>query len=47
MSLHHAALRESAHVIGVFMDDDGVSHLHQIHDVDSFIASLPTDEVAA
>ena len=47
VSLHHAALREAAHVIGVFMADDGVSHLHQIHDVDSFIASLPTEEVAA
>ena len=47
VSLHHAALREAAHVIGVFMADDGVSHLHQIHDVDSFIASLSTEEVAA
>ena len=47
VSLHHAALRESAHVLGVFMADDGVSHLHQIHDIDSFIASLPAEEVAA
>ena len=47
VSLHHAALREAAHVLGVFMADDGISHMHQIHDVDSFIASLPAGDVAA
>ncbi|MEC9354391.1 MAG: hypothetical protein VX686_03945, partial [Candidatus Thermoplasmatota archaeon] len=47
VSLHHAALREAAHVLGVFMADDGISHMHQIHDVDSFIASLPVGDVAA
>jgi len=48
VSLHHAALREAENVIGVFMGDDGVSRLHQIQDVDSFLASLPSEmEVAA
>ncbi len=48
VSLHHAALRESDNVIGVFMGDDGVSRLHQIRDVDTFLASLPVEaEVGA
>lgn len=48
VSLHHAALRESDNVIGVFMGDDGASRLHQIRDVDSFLASLPVEaEVGA
>jgi chromosome segregation protein len=48
VSLHHAALRESDNIIGVFMGDDGASRLHQISDVDSFLASLPVEaEVGA
>ncbi|OIR16498.1 MAG: chromosome segregation protein SMC [Marine Group III euryarchaeote CG-Bathy1] len=48
VSLHHAALRESDNVIGVFMGDDGVSRLHQIRDVDTFLSSLPVEaEVGA
>ena len=48
VSLHHAALRESDNIIGVFMGDDGASKLHQISDVDSFLASLPVEaEVGA
>ncbi len=48
VSLHHAALREADNVIGVFMDDNGVSHLHQIRDVETFLTSLPTEaEVSA
>ena len=48
VSLHHAALREAENVIGVFMGDDGVSRLHQIQDVESFLASLPSEmEVTA
>jgi chromosome segregation protein len=48
VSLHHAALRESDNVIGVFMGDDGVSRLHQIIDVDTFLSSLPVEaEVGA
>ena len=43
VSLHHAALREADNVIGVFMDDNGVSHLHQIRDVETFLTSLPTE----
>jgi len=46
VSLHHAALREAENVIGVFMGDDGVSQLHQIRDVDTFLASLPTETEA-
>ena len=46
VSLHHAALREAENVIGVFMGDDGVSRLHQIQDVDTFISSLPTESEA-
>jgi len=46
VSLHHAALREAENVIGVFMGDDGVSRLHQIRDVDTFISSLPTETEA-
>ena len=34
--------------VGVFMGDDGVSRLHQIQDVESFLASLPSEmEVTA
>jgi chromosome segregation protein len=48
VSLHHAALRESDNVIGVFMGDDGASKLYQIRDVDAFLASLPVEaEVGA
>ena len=48
VSLHHAALREADNVIGVFMGDDGVSHLHQIRDVETFLTSLPSEaEVGA
>ena len=48
VSLHHAALRESNNVIGVFMGDDGVSRLHQIRDVETFLSSLPVEaEVGA
>ena len=48
VSLHHAALRESDNVIGVFMGDDGVSRLHQIRDVETFLSSLPVEaEVGA
>jgi len=48
VSLHHAALREAENVIGVFMGDDGASRLHQIQDVESFLASLPSEmEVTA
>tara|TARA_B100000809_G_C15065478_1_gene504018 strand:+ start:1 stop:1290 length:1290 start_codon:yes stop_codon:yes gene_type:complete len=48
VSLHHAALRESDNVIGVFMGDDGASRLHQIIDVDTFLSSLPVEaEVGA
>ena len=48
VSLHHAALREAENVIGVFMGDDGLSRLHQIQDVESFLASLPSEmEVTA
>ena len=48
VSLHHAALREADNVIGVFMGDDGVSRLHQIRDVDTFLSSLPVEaEVGA
>ncbi len=48
VSLHHAALREADNVIGVFMDDDGVSHLHQIRDVVTFLTTLPSEaEVGA
>ncbi|MBE28282.1 MAG: chromosome segregation protein SMC [Euryarchaeota archaeon] len=48
VSLHHAALRESDNVIGVFMGDDGVSQLHQIRDVETFLSSLPVEaEVGA
>ncbi|MEC9332433.1 MAG: hypothetical protein VYA07_00100, partial [Candidatus Thermoplasmatota archaeon] len=48
VSLHHAALREADNVIGVFMGDDGVSHLHQIQDVETFLTSLPSEaEVGA
>jgi len=48
VSLHHAALREADNVIGVFMDDNGVSHLHQIRDVENFLTSLPAEaEVSA
>ena len=46
VSLHHAALREAENVIGVFMGDDGVSQLHQIQNIESFLASLPTDAEA-
>ena len=46
VSLHHAALREAENVIGVFMGDDGVSRLHQIQNIESFLASLPTDAEA-
>jgi chromosome segregation protein len=46
VSLHHAALREAQNVIGVFMGDDGVSRLHQIQNIESFLASLPTDAEA-
>ena len=46
VSLHHAALREAENVIGVFMGDDGVSRLHQIQDVNTFISSLPTETEA-
>ena len=44
VSLHHAALREANNVIGVFMDDSGMSHLHQIRDVETFLTSLPAEE---
>ena len=48
VSLHHAALRESDNVIGVFMGDDGVSRLHQIRDVETFLSTLPVEaEVGA
>ncbi|SVD48440.1 uncharacterized protein METZ01_LOCUS401294, partial [marine metagenome] len=38
--------REAENVIGVFMGDDGVSQLHQIRDVDTFLAALPTETEA-
>ena len=42
VTLHHMALRESDHVIGVFMNE-GVSNIRQIPDVEGFLSTLPTE----
>ena len=42
VTLHHMALRESDHVIGVFMNN-GVSNIRQIPDVENFLSTLPAE----
>ena len=42
VTLHHMALRESDHVIGVFMNE-GVSNVRQIPDVETFLSTLPVE----
>jgi len=43
VTLHHATLRECNHVLGVFMDDRGLSNVRRIPNVDEFLATLPTE----
>lgn len=43
VTLHHATLRECNHVLGVFMDDRGLSNVRRIPNVDEFLAMLPVE----